>query len=192
MLQSSDYKLVVCNSRKINCEKMNLENKEIEFRGRILALSLKIEDILNRILYNFFAQRSKDNDTKNIFLQSFILPLTFGQKINLYKQVLKTGRYQGKVIVKLKTVENFPVSDLSSFCTVIQENLAEIIYTRNYVAHGTEITKSFLTLNNDEIVFMKKADFMKMSNESVEKFSILVKNTYLMLDITNNDLIDKE
>ncbi|MBZ4042859.1 hypothetical protein [Flavobacterium hibisci] len=171
---------------------MNLENKEVEFRGRILALSLKIEDSLNRILYNFFAQRSKDDDTKSIFLQNFILPLTFGQKINLYKQVLKTGRYQGKVMAKLKTVENFPVSDLSNFYKVIQENLAEIIYTRNYVAHGTEITKSFLTLSDDEVVFMKKADFMKMSNESIEKFSLLVKDTYVMLDITDGDLIDKE
>lgn len=170
---------------------MNLENKEIEFRGKILALSLKIEDSLNRILYNFFAQRSKDNDTRNIFLQSFILPLTFGQKINLYKQVLKTGRYQGKVMSKLKTVNNFPVDDLTNFMRVVQQNLAEIISTRNYIAHGTEITKSFLTLSNDEVVFMKKTDLMKISNESLEKFSLLVKDTYLLLNITDGDLIDK-
>lgn len=171
---------------------MNVENKEIEFRGKILALSLNIEDSLNRILYNFFAQRSKDDDTKNIFLQSFILPLSFGQKINLYKQILKTGRYQGKVMKELKTVENFPVKDLTSFYKVVQENLAEIILTRNYVAHGTEITKSFLTLSDDEVVFMKKTDFMKISNESMEKFSKLVKDTYLLLNITEGVLIDKE
>jgi hypothetical protein len=171
---------------------MNLESKEIEIRGKILALSLKIEDSLNRILYNFFAQRSKDNDTKNIFLQSFILPLTFGQKISLYKQVLKTGRYQSKVMSKLKITENLFAKDLTSFMNVIQQNLAEIISTRNYVAHGTEITKSFLTLNDDEIVFMKKADTMRMSNESVEKFSVLVKDTYLLLNLTDGDLIDKE
>ena len=169
-----------------------MENKEIETRGKVLALSLKIEDSLNRILYNFFAQQSKDNDTRSIFLQSFILPLTFGAKINLYKQVLNTGRYQGKVMKKLKTVEDFPVSDLSSFVKVVQQNLAEIISTRNYVAHGTEITKSFLTLSDDEVVFMKKADFMKFSNKSVEEFSQLVLDTYKLLDITDGFLIDKK
>lgn len=169
-----------------------MENKEIETRGKVLALSLRIEDCLNRVLYNFFAQRSEDEDTQSIFLQNFILPLTFGQKVSLYKQVLNTGRYQGKVMEKLKTVEEFPVSDLSSFVRVVQKNLAEIISTRNYVAHGIEITKSFLTLSDDEVVFMKKADFMKFSQKSIEEFSQLVFDTYKLLDITDGILIDKK
>lgn len=184
--------LKLCAIQDNTPKKNNLENKEIETRGKVLALSIKIEDCLNRILYNFFAQQSKDNDTRNIFLQSFILPLTFGQKINLYKQVLNTGRYQGKVMEKLKTVEDFPVSDLSSFLRVVQKNLSEIILTRNYVAHGMEITKSFLTLSDDEVVFMKKADFMKFSKKSIEEFSQLVLDTYKLLDITDGILIDKE
>lgn len=167
-----------------------MKNKEIETRGIVLALSLRIEDCLNRILYNFFSQKSKDEDTRNIFLKNFILPLTFGQKVSLYKQVLNTGRYQGKVMEKLKTVQDFPVRDLSSFVKVVQKNLAEIISTRNYVAHGIEISNLFLTPIDDEVVFIKKTDIIKFSKESIEEFSQLVLDTYKLLEITDGILSD--
>lgn len=171
---------------------MNLQNKEFETRGKVLALSLKIEDCLNRILYNFFAQRSIDQETKSLFLQTIILPLTFGQKISLYKQILKTGRFQGKVLSKLKTEKDFPVSSLSEFIQLVQKNLAEIILVRNYIAHGNEISDAFHTLEEDEVVFIKKANILKMSGKSLEEFSILIYQTYLLLDITHGDLIDKD
>lgn len=171
---------------------MNLHNKEIETRGKVLALSLKIEDSLNRILYNFFAQRSKDQETKSLFLQTIILPLSFGQKISLYKQILKTGRYQGKILSKLKTEKDFPVSDLNEFIQLVQKNLSQIVLIRNYIAHGNDISDAFLALEEDEVVFMKKADIMKVSGKSLEEFSNLIYQTYILLDITHGDLIDRD
>jgi len=171
---------------------MNLENKEIESRGKILALSLKIEDCLNRIIYNFFIPESEDKKTRNIYLQSFIIPQSFAQKVNIYKEILKTERYSKKVIKKLKTnAEVLYIDDFESFEKIVKQNLAEIISTRNYVAHGIDISNAFLTLEQDEVVLMNKLNLLKISNETINNFSTLVKKTYSLMNLTNGSLKEK-
>jgi len=169
---------------------MNLENKEIESRGKILTLSLKIEDCLNNIIYNFFIPESKDKETRHLYMQNFILPQSFAQKVNIYKDILKTKRYNKKIEEKLLNTNELTIKDLQSFERIVKQNLAEIITTRNYVAHGIDISNAFLTLEKDEVVFMNKLNLLKTSNETINNFSLLVKETLILLNINKRKEIN--
>ena len=60
-------------------------NDEIRIRGQIIALSLKLEDILTKIIYSTFKPICENEEVLNLYLEEFILPIAFGKKISLFK-----------------------------------------------------------------------------------------------------------
>lgn len=166
--------------------------KEIEIRGKILALSLPIEDCLSRIIFNFFLPQSRDQKTRNKFLEMFVLNLTLGGKNKIYQEILKLDRYREKVRAELKdspmVLKNKTVKDFKTFKNTVQTNLNELIRVRNNIVHGSDMSKGFLTLENDEMVFANKLKMIKITKDFMADYTNLTSDTFNLLEITNGRL----
>tara|TARA_B100001146_G_scaffold224215_1_gene241364 strand:+ start:451 stop:969 length:519 start_codon:yes stop_codon:yes gene_type:complete len=168
------------------------EKNDFEIRGKILSSSLLVEELLNRIIYNFFIPKSTDKITRNKFLELFIFNKTFGQKRQIYSELLKIERYKLKVEKQLK--EN-PIStqkgiakDYESFKNLINTNLTKLIQIRNDIAHGYDISKAFIALEENEFVFANKNKFKKITNSDVDSYIKLTNDTIELLEITKGKL----
>lgn len=168
------------------------EKKDFEIRGKILSSSLLIEDLLNRIIYNFFIPKSTDKITRNKFLELFVFNKTFGQKKQIYSELLKTNRYKLKVEEQLNKspilVQNEIINDYESFKNLVSRNLTKLIEIRNVIAHGYDISKAFITLEENEFVLANKNKFKKMSNSDIENYIKLTNETIKLLEITKGKL----
>jgi len=76
---------------------------EVELRGKVIALSLRVEDALTRIIYNFFYPKASDDESKRIFLEEFIFQLTFNKKkeILLHMVMILLEAFQLLIAMKL-------------------------------------------------------------------------------------------
>lgn len=79
-------------------KKINEEiSDEVKIRGQIIAISLKLEDILTKLIYLTFKPKNDNKEVLNLYLEEFIFPIAFGKKVSLFKQLLKTDYYQNKL-----------------------------------------------------------------------------------------------
>lgn len=153
-------------------------NDEIKIRGQVLAVSLKLEDLLTKVIYSTFAPKDKSQDVLDLYLEEFILPTFFGRKVELFKKLLKTKTYQKKteiVIDKklsiLKEREIFSTIELIEF---LNKNLSEIVKTRNLIAHGKNLNYmniSEVDISKGDIVFANKLKAEIINQESLNAYT---------------------
>lgn len=170
------------------------DKNDFEIRGKILSSSLLIEEQLNRIIYNFFIPKSIDKITRSKFLELFVFNKTFGGKYQIYSELLKTSRYKLKVEEQLKkkpvSLKKETIYEFDSFKELVSKNLSKLIKVRNDVAHGYDISKAFVALEDGEFVFANKNKFIKIINSDVEDYIKLTNETNILLNITQGVLQD--
>jgi len=172
------------------------ENKKLEFetRGKILSSSLLIEELLNKIIYNYFILKSIDKITRSKFLDLFIFSKTFGRKKLIYIEILKMDRYKQKVEKSLISapieLQTQTITNYISFKKAINDNLNELIETRNNIAHGFDLSKAFIALEENEVVFANKSRLTKINNKDVDNFIKITDETIKLLEITKGKIQD--
>ena len=159
-------------------------NDEIRVRGQIIALSLKLEDILTKIIYSTFKPICENEEVLNLYLEEFILPIAFGKKISLFKQVLKTEKYQTKIKLYLESnssiTKNRNISTAKELTNFLDLNLSETLKTRNLIAHGlnvNDLVAEEVDLDNGNIIFANKLKSEILNKNSLKDFS---ENTLLI------------
>jgi len=171
-----------------------IKSQEYEIRGKVLAESLKVEELLNRIIYNYFIPKSLDKETRNTFLELFVLNITFGKKYHIYSEILKTDRYRKKVIAVIEKSEiiinDENITDYKHFQKIVKINFQELVQTRNNIAHGFDISKAFLALEEGEMVYANKIKMIKINMGTVENFSYLTAETIKLLELAKRKIQD--
>lgn len=165
---------------------MNNDNKfEIELRGKVIAMSLRVEDALTKLIYSFFYPNSSDKETAMIYLEELISPLTFNTKKEILKKIYKSPRY--KNVLEKYLIENEMVGlnksfkDYNDYTKYSLNLIAEVITERNILAHGNDITGGFISLNKDEMIIANKSKFYKFSEDFMTEYSDKTLKAFLML-----------
>ena len=166
--------------------KNNKRDSEYELRGKVLAMSLEVENQIARLIYSFFYPKTSDKETINIFLNDFILTKTFSNKKEILQKIYKTERYKSNLNKNLlekniigpdKELKNY-----EAYTKYLINLLTEIIKERNIIAHGTNFSSGFMTLQEDELILANKSKFYKYSsNDYLEKFKEKSLKAFLML-----------
>ena len=120
------------------------QNDEIKIRGRIITASLFLEFEMEFAIYVYFRPKNQDKETLKLYLKEFILPIQFGKKVKLFKELLKTKNYQNKLNIFLKSPPQLmknstDAKHLRSKKTLqkfIDTTITEILKHRNTIAHG--------------------------------------------------------
>ncbi|KJD35200.1 hypothetical protein PW52_11000 [Tamlana sedimentorum] len=167
---------------------------DIKIRGKVLSSSLLIEELLNKIIFNFFIPKSVDKTTRSKFLELFVFNKTFGGKKQIYCELLKTNRYKSKVVKQLKVapvvINGIIIYDFKSFKSLVTENLTKVIEIRNVIAHGYDISKAFIALEENEFIFANKNKYKKISESDIDDYIKLTNDTLKLLEITAGSLQD--
>lgn len=155
---------------------MKNESFEIELRGKVIALSLTLEDSITRIIHNFLYPRSEDKESIMIYFNEIIIPLSLNKKKDILKKILCTKRYKDLITPKLNKdsilgkenqFENYEI-----YCSFLIRNIEEIIKERNIVAHGYDFSYGFPSLaENGNIILANKTNMYKYSKVDIEEFS---------------------
>ena len=166
---------------------MSDNNKtEIELRGKVIAMSLAVEDYLTNLIFNFFYPKNSDKETIDIYLNKLVFPKTFSQKKELLKSIYKTDRYKN-VLNKYLTEKNIigndkEFKDYEDYTKYVLNLLTEIISERNIIAHGYNMTGGFSALQENEMILVNKTNFYKFSFDDFSKeFSNKTLKATLML-----------
>ncbi len=153
-------------------------SEEVRIRGQIISLSLKLEDILTKLIFSTFKPKSDNKEILNLYLEEFILPIAFGKKISLFKQILKTENYQDKVKLYLESkpsiTQSRNISTINELTDFLNQKLSEILTTRNLIAHGININNLVseeIDLKNGKFVFANKLKSEILNKDSLKDFS---------------------
>lgn len=167
-------------------------NEEIRIRGQIISLSLELEDILTKVIYSTFKPKSDNKEVLNLYLEEFILPITFGKKISLFKQILKTENHQDKIKLYLESkpsiIQSRNITSIIELTDFLNQKLSEILTTRNLIAHGRNINNLVsqeIDLKNGSFVFANKLKFKILNEDSLKDFSektLLISCVILMIN----------
>ena len=168
------------------------QNEEIKIRGRIITASLFLEFEMEFAIYVHFGPKNQHTDTLNLYLKEFILPIQFGKKVKLFKELLKTKTYQNKLNIFLKSPPQLmknsnDAKHLRSKKTLqkfIDTTITEILELRNTIAHGFKINRFFKTK-------IKKGTFILSNNRKRKVINIktiepIINNVYLASLIINH------
>jgi hypothetical protein len=170
---------------------MNDNNKtEIELRGKVIAMSLAVEDSLTRLIFNFFYPKHSDKETMDIYLNEFVFPKTFNQKKELLKSIYKTERYKNtlnKYLTEKRIIgADKELKSYEDYTKYVLNLLTEIISERNIMAHGYNMTGGFSALEENEMILANKAKFYKFSfDDYSQKFSDKTLKASLMLTMVD-------
>ena len=112
------------------------------------------------------------------------MPIAFGKKISLFKQVLKTEKYQTKIKLYLESnssiTKNRNISTAKELTNFLDLNLSETLKTRNLIAHGlnvNDLVAEEVDLDNGNIIFANKLKSEILNKNSLKDFS---ENTLLI------------
>ena len=176
----------------LNSVKMQID-EEIKTRGQILALSLRLEDMITKIIYSTLKPKKDEGELLKIYLDEMILPLQFSKKIGLIKKIIKTDIYKEKIEKYLQTKPSVLTRDniknVDDFIQYLCRKFSKILETRNIIAHGMEITdlaNQVLELNKGELVLANKLKATKFDLEKLKSESEnILKMGWIMLKISN-------
>lgn len=160
---------------------------EIEFRGKILAMCIEVEDALTKIIYNYFLPNKYDKFTRPLFLKEIVLPLTFSKKKDIFKRIAKSDYYKNKLSnylleKKLINPENHKAyKSYDSYLNALMNLLKEISEVRNIAAHGKNMSSAFVSLEENEIILGNKLNFYKYDSEFLEEYKSKTLQAFMML-----------
>ncbi|MBI9039566.1 MAG: hypothetical protein JEY97_15665 [Bacteroidales bacterium] len=153
-------------------------DKEIKVRGQIIALNLRLEDLITKILYKFFLPQQSDEIIKNLYLNEFILPMQYGKKIDLFKKIIKSEIYRNKIEKYIQSgsdfLKNRGITTIEEFDNFLGRSLSNVIKHRNMVAHGfniSELASETIELRDEDIILANKLNPERLSMDSLKELS---------------------
>ena len=166
---------------------INLEERHniFELRGKIISMTLEVEESLNQIIFDFFYPKFSDRKVIDIFLKKIVFSFTFDKKIELYKDITKTERYKNKLSDYLEKKSfkesESEIKDYETYITYLFTLLRKIQKNRNFIAHGYDMSGGFQNLKKDEFILGNKMKLEKFDDKFSEEFSRDTFLAHLML-----------
>jgi hypothetical protein len=156
-------------------------NNEIKIRGKIISVSLLLERELEYAIFHHFKPRTFETKIINLFIDEFIKPISFGKKIRLYNELLKTEIYQKKINLFRKlqfsmSNRNEHLSSTKNLIEFITQNTLKILEHRNTIAHGFNAVKYGEKDNEKKgnFIFFNKRKKKVLNEETLEPILINV------------------
>jgi len=73
------------------------KKSEIKIRGKIISISLVLEQKIEYAIYDAFMPRINERKIRKLYIEEFIKPIQFEKKVRLFNELLKTEFYQKKL-----------------------------------------------------------------------------------------------